>query len=79
MTQRSPDKDVDRLILAAHRRFVKAMDGRLEGMSPEMKETYFSILSKLVTKLETEEKGLREVAQEMMTEAMSEVLQVMQG
>ena len=55
------------------------MDGRLGGMSPEMKETYFSILSKLVTKLETEEKGLREVAQEMMTEAMSEVLQVMQG
>jgi hypothetical protein len=79
MTQRSPDKDVDRLIVATHKRFVKAMDGRLEGMSPEMKETYFSILSKLVTKLETEEKGLREVAQEMMTEAMSEVLQVMQG
>jgi hypothetical protein len=79
MTQRSPDKDVDRLIVAAHKRFVKAMDDRLEGMSPEMKETYFSILSKLVTKLETEEKGLRDVAQEMMTEAMSEVLQVMQG
>jgi len=79
MTQRSPDKDVDRLIVAAHKRFVKAMDGRLDGMSPEMKETYFSILSKLVTKLEMEEKGLREVAQEMMTEAMSEVLQVMQG
>jgi hypothetical protein len=80
MTQRSPEeKHVDRLIVAAHKRFVKAMDGRLEGMSPEMKETYFSILSKLVTKLETAEKGLREVAQEMMTEAMSEVLQVMQG
>jgi hypothetical protein len=79
MTQRSPDKDVDRLIVAAHKRFVKAMDGRLDGMSPEIKETYFSILSKLVTKLEMEEKGLREVAQEMMTEAMSEVLQVMQS
>ncbi len=79
MNQRSSDKDVDRLIVAAHKRFVKAMDGRLEGMSPEMKETYFSILSKLVSKLETGEKGLREVAQEMMTEAMSEVLQVMQG
>jgi hypothetical protein len=78
MNRRSPGKDVDRLIVAAHKRFVKAMDGRLDGMSLEMKETYFSILSKLVTKLETE-KGLREVAQEMMTEAMSEVLQVMQG
>jgi hypothetical protein len=79
MNHRSPEKEVDRLIAAAHKRFVKAMDGRLGGMSPEMKETYFSILSKLVTKLEAEEKGLREVAQEMMTEAMSEVLQVMQG
>jgi len=58
---------------------VKAMDGRLGSMTPEIKETYFSILSKLVTKLETDEKGLREVAQEMMSEAMSEVLQVMQG
>jgi hypothetical protein len=79
MNQRSPEKDVDRLIMAAHKRFVKAMDARLGGMSPEMKETYFSILSKLVTKLETEDKALREVAQEMMSEAMSEVLQVMQG
>jgi hypothetical protein len=37
------------------------------------------VLSKLVTKLESEEKGLREIAQEMMTEAMAEVLQMMQG
>jgi len=79
MNHRSPEKEVDRLIAAAHKRFVKAMDGSLESMTPEIKETYFSILSKLVTKLETEEKGLREVAQEMMSEAMSEVLQVMQG
>ncbi|HJW68844.1 MAG TPA: hypothetical protein VJ829_05765 [Candidatus Binatia bacterium] len=79
MSQRSPDKEVDLLIIAAHKRFVKAMDGRLDVMSPEMKETYFSVLSKLVTKLESDEKGLREIAQEMMTEAMSEVLQMMQG
>ena len=79
MNQRSPENNVDRLIVAAHKRFVKAMDGRLGSMTPELKETYFSILSKLVTKLETGDKGLREVAQEMMTEAMSEVLQVMQG
>lgn len=79
MNQRLPEKDVDRLIVAAHKRFVKAMDGRLGSMSPEVKETYFSILSKLVAKLETEDKALREVAQEMMSEAMSEVLQVMQG
>lgn len=79
MSQRSPEREVDRLIIAAHKRFVKAMDGRLDIMSPEIKETYFSVLSKLVTKLESEEKGLREIAQEMMTEAMSEVLQMMQG
>ena len=44
-----------------------------------MKETYFSVLSKLVTKLELNDKPMREIMQEMMTEAMSEVLQVMQG
>jgi hypothetical protein len=79
MTQRAPEKDLDRLIVSAHKRFVKAMDGRLDSMTPELKVTYFSVLSKLVTKLETEDKALREIAQEMMTEAMGEVLQVMQG
>src|SRR5262249_57186380 len=33
MSQNPPGKDVDRLIVAAHRRFVKAMDGRLGAMS----------------------------------------------
>jgi hypothetical protein len=55
------------------------MDGRLDSMTPEMKETYFSVLSKLVLKLEESEKPLREVAQEMMAEAMTEVLQMVQG
>lgn len=79
MTQRAPEKDLDRLIVSAHKRFVKAMDGRLDSMTPELKVTYYSVLSKLVTKLETEDKALREIAQEMMTEAMGEVLQVMQS
>ena len=79
MSQRSPERDNDRLIIATHKRFLKAMEGRLGMMSPEMKDTYFSVLSKLVTKLEVEDKPLREIAQEMMTEAMSEVLQMMQG
>ena len=79
MSQHAPDKEVDKLIMAAHKRFVKAMDGRLDLMSTEMKETYFSVLSKLVTKLELNDKPMREIMQEMMTEAMSEVLQVMQG
>ena len=79
MSQRSSANDVDRLIVTAHKRFVKAMDGRLDSMSPELKDTYFSVLSKLVTKLETDHKGLREIAQEMMNEAMGEVLQVLQS
>jgi hypothetical protein len=79
MSQRTTGTDVDRLIVSAHKRFVKAMDGRLDTMTPELKETYFSVLSKLVTKLEDDDKGLREVAQEMMSEAMGEVLQVLQS
>lgn len=75
----SQSRDLDRLIAATHKRFVKAMDARVPDLSPEMKETYFSVLSKLVDKLETDEKPLREVAQEMMTEAMHEVLQMVQG
>jgi len=79
MSQRTTGTDVDRLIVSTHKRFVKAMDGRLDTMTPELKETYFSVLSKLVTKLEDDAKGLREVAQEMMSEAMGEVLQVLQS
>lgn len=79
MTQRAVQKDLDRQIIATHKRFVKAMDGRLDSMTPEMKETYFSVLSKLVLKLEDDDKPLRDVAQEMMAEAMTEVLQMVQG
>jgi hypothetical protein len=79
MSQRPTGTDVDRLIVTAHKRFVKAMDGRLDTMTPEVKETYFSVLSKLVAKLEADDKGLREIAQEMMNEAMGEVLQVLQS
>lgn len=79
MTQTALQKDVNRQIAATHRRFVKAMDGRLDSMSPEMRETYFALLSKLVTKLEDDDKPLRDVMQEMMAEAMTDVLQMVQG
>jgi hypothetical protein len=55
------------------------MDGRLAAMTPELKESYFALLAKLVTKLETGDKALREVAQEMIAESMTEVLQMVQG
>jgi hypothetical protein len=79
MQQRALDKDLDRQIGATHRRFVKAMDGRLGDLSADTKERYFAVLSMLVAKLETNEKPMREIMQEMMTEAASVILQELQG
>jgi len=72
-----PQSDLDRQIAVTHKRFVKAMDGRTEAMAPDTKEAYFALLTKLVTKLEDDEKPLKEIMQEMMAEAMSEVLQML--
>ena len=79
MQARALQKDLDRQINATHRRFVKAMDGRLGSLSFETKERYFAVLSTLVAKLEVFEKPLREIMQEMMTEAASLILQELQG
>jgi hypothetical protein len=68
------DKDLDRQIGATHRRLVKAMDGRVGAMSLETKERYFAVLSTLVAKLETPDKSLREIAQDMVAEAASAIL-----
>jgi hypothetical protein len=74
-----PGNDLDRQIMTTQRRFVKAMEARLAGMSAETKERYFAVLSVLVGKLEASEKSMREVMQEMMSEAASLILQEMQG
>jgi len=79
MDERALQKDLDRQIVATHRRFVKAMDGRLGAMSAETKERYFAVLSSLVTKLETSEKPMRDIMQEMMGEAASLILQELQS
>jgi ABC-type Zn uptake system ZnuABC Zn-binding protein ZnuA len=79
MPPRALQKDLDRQIIATHRRFTKAMDGRLGSMSPETKERYFAVLSTLVDKLESIEKPMREIMQEMMSEAASLILQEMTG
>jgi hypothetical protein len=79
MPARALQDDLDRQIIATHRRFVKAMDGRLGGMSTETKERYFAVLSVLVGKLETSEKSMREIMQEMVSEAASILLLEMQG
>jgi hypothetical protein len=79
MQARALQKDLDRQIIAIHRRFTKAMDGRLGSMSAETKERYFAVLSTLVSKLETIEKPMRDIMQEMMSEAASLILQEMAG
>jgi hypothetical protein len=55
------------------------MESRLPGMALATKERYFAVLSSLVGKLETAEKPMREVMQEMMAEAATLILQEMQG
>jgi len=57
-----------------HQRFLVAMESRLPAMNLEMKERYFSLLSNLVSKLEVQEKPLRDVLREMMAESAHLVL-----
>jgi ATP-dependent Zn protease len=79
MSPRATPSELDRQIAATHRRFVKAMEERVTAMTDETKEAYFALLSKLVEKLENPERALREIVQEMMAEAMTELLHLMQG
>lgn len=79
MAQNALEKDVDRQIVATHKRFVKAMDGRLPTLSLDTKERYFAVLSALVGKLEDTRKPLKDIMQEMMLEAGSMILQELQG
>lgn len=65
---------LDSDISMVHRRFLAAMECRLPAMTLDMKERYFSVLSKLVSKLEVHEKPLREVLREMMAESAHLVL-----
>ena len=77
MSGRAVQNDLDRQIVATHRRFVKAMDGRLPAMSADTKERYFAVLSVLVAKLEETDKPLKEVMHEMVSEAGHMILQEM--
>ena len=70
-------KALDDDIVAVHRRFLAAMESRLPAMNLETKERYFAVLSILVGKLETQDKNLREILQEMMSEAAAIILQEM--
>lgn len=73
------ERDLDGQLRMAHDRFLAAMNARLPTMELEQKERYFAVLSKLVPKLETPGKPLREILQEMMTEAATHLLHEIGG
>lgn len=69
------DESLDRQIADTHKRFVKAMNERLGAMEPDTKERYFALLSKLTVALEDSGRSLRDVAHDLMPDAMTIVLQ----
>ena len=79
MTDNLLSDGLDADLAMVHERFVAAMHERLPDMSLETKEPYFAVLSTLVGKLESSDKQFREIAQEMMAETLSIVLQEMQS
>ncbi len=68
-------KGLDSDISAFHRRFLSAMEDRLPTMPLETKERYLMLLSALVGKLETQEKNLRQILYEIMSESGAIILQ----
>ncbi|HYD49520.1 MAG TPA: hypothetical protein VEB21_14285 [Terriglobales bacterium] len=66
---------LDNDIAVVHERFVAAMQQRLPGMNVESKERYFALLNTLVSKLEDEQRPMRQILQEMMSEAMTIIMQ----
>lgn len=63
------ERDLEKQIIATHKRFQKAMQSRLPLMSGPSKERYFAVLSMLVTKLEDTDKPLRNVLQDVLIES----------
>ena len=61
-------------IAQTHARFVELMTTRLADVDGDELERYFAILSKLVSKLEDDEKTLREVAKEMVAESAAVIM-----
>ena len=68
-------KDLDKQIIATHKRFQKVMQARLPHMSLGTKERYFAVLSLLVTKLEDSDKPLRDVLQDVLIESAPYIAQ----
>jgi hypothetical protein len=62
------NRALDGDIAMAHERFVLAMEARLPTLEMASKERYFAVLTVLISKLELQEKSMREVLSEMMAE-----------
>jgi hypothetical protein len=72
-------KDLDKQIIATHKRFQKAMQARLSGMNLGTKERYFAVLSLLVNKLEEPSRPLRDVLQDVLIESAPYIAQELSG
>lgn len=68
-------QDLEKQIIATHKRFQKAMQARLPHMSLGTRERYFAVLSLLVTKLEDPSKPLRDVLQDVLIESAPYIAQ----
>ena len=68
-------QDLEKQIIATHKRFQKVMQARLPHMSLGTKERYFAVLSILVGKLEDSSKPLRDVLQDVLIESAPYIAQ----
>ncbi|MBV8452145.1 MAG: hypothetical protein JOZ29_07705 [Deltaproteobacteria bacterium] len=68
----------DREIFEAHRKYIEAMEARLETISDDTKDHYLKVLVSLTEKLAIPGKPLSEIVGEMMSEAAPLLFQAMQ-
>ena len=68
----------DKEIFEAHRKYIEAMEARLDSISDDTKSHYLKILGSLTEKLAIPSKPLSEIVGEMMTEAAPLLFQAMQ-
>jgi hypothetical protein len=68
----------DREIFEAHRKYIEAMEARLEMISDDTKSHYLKVLVSLTEKLAIPGKPLSEIVGEMMSEAAPLLFQAMQ-
>lgn len=65
-------------IFEAHRKYIEAMESRLETISDDTKSHYLRVLVSLTEKLSTPGKPLSEIVGEIMSEAAPLLFQAMQ-